>query len=127
MKVIFEDFTITGNRTGSKPSTWGAGRNQHHTITVKRGDKFTRFDFWTSMAEPVMKTDYDLLNAFYNFVTDALAGMDDFGDFCGNFGFEDPGRALEAWKACKRAAAKLARIYPGDIWELADRLQEVAA
>lgn len=127
MKVIFEGFTISENRTGRKASTWGAGRNQHHTITVKHGDKLTRFDFWASRAEPKIKTEYDLLNAFYNFVTDALAGLEDFDDFCGNFGFDEPGRALSAWRGCQRAAAKLARIYPGDIWELADRLQEVAS
>ena len=132
MKTEYKGFTISDNWAQKKVSGWSgpcpAGMNQHHIITVKFGDKLTKFDFWGSRVHPEIETDADLLDAFSCFVSDAIAGVDDFSMFCGEFGYdeyEDAGKVLKIWKACQRAKEKLMRIYPGDLWDLANELDKM--
>ena len=50
-----------------------------------------------------------------------------FENFCSEYGYDEDSRKAEnTWKACKRSAEKLARIYDGDIYDLANELQEIA-
>ena len=130
-KATFENFAIKATYTGSKPAQWGNGRENwnHHKVTVTNtGNKLkTSFDFWASVAKPNVETEYDILNAFYCFISDAISGDMSFSEFCSEFGYDEDSRSAEkTWKACKRAADKLKRIYDGDIYDLANRLQEIA-
>lgn len=130
MKTEYKGFTISDNWAQKKDSGWSgscpAGVGQHHIVTIKFGDRRTWFDFWGSRVHPGIETREDLLGAFNCFVSDAMAGDEDFGQFCREFGYEDAGEALKIWKACQRAHGKLTRLYSGDIWELADELGQIA-
>ena len=131
MTEAYKDFRITATYTGSKEAGWEGGPknwNHHHiTVTNVETGKHTDFDFWMSIARPHMETRYDVLNAFYAFVDDAISGEMSFDEFCSEFGYDsDSRRAEKTWKACKRATAKLHRIYDGDIYDLANELQEIA-
>lgn len=129
--ATFENFRIHAEYTGSKKADWGdktENWNHHHiTVTNKDTKQQTTFDFWASIANPRVNTRYDILNAFYCFISDAISGDMTFKEFCSEFGYdEDSRRAEKTWNACVKAHDKLQRIYPGDIYELADRLQEIA-
>ena len=136
MKATFKNFTVSAKFTGSKKAPWNNdSKNRmpenwnHHRVTVKNTDNglFTGFDFWCSVAEPQMKKEYGVLNAFYCFVSDAISGKESFEDFCSEFGYDEDSRTAErTWKACKRSFEKLERIYDGDIYDLANELQEIA-
>lgn len=131
MKVTFENFEITATYSGSKAADWGNKHENwnHHRITVKNVEnrRWAQFDFWASIAHPKLDGEYDVLNAFYCFVSDAISGSYTYEEFCDEFGYdEDSRRAEKTWKACKRTSKKLARIYEGDIYDLSDKLQGVA-
>ncbi len=131
MKATFKNFEVSAVYTGSKAAEWGNGRKNwnHHRITVENTENGARtsFDFWASIAQPRIETEYDVLNAFYCFVSDAISGDMDFSEFYGEFGYDEDSRtAGKDWKACQRSSEELARIYDGDIYDLANELQEVA-
>ena len=134
MKTTFENFQISEKYTGSKKAPWAGGPENwnHHIITVTNRDngKRTQFDFWQSIKEVYIKSEYDLLNAFFCFVSDATIGAENFSDFCAEFGYsEDSRNAERTWRACKRAADKFKRVSGFDLddpefYEFFDRLQE---
>lgn len=127
MTTTFRNFKITSTYTGEKQSAWDEKNWNHHNVSVYNTvtQQRTRFYFWASIAQPTIETENDLLNAFYCFVTDAIAGMDDFNEFCSNFGYDTDSRQAEkTWKSCKRSAKKLERISDVDIYDLANELSE---
>ncbi len=131
MKATFKNFEINAVYTGAKMAQWGGNTENwnHHNITVKNTDNGLkcRFDFWSSIAHPDMTEEYDVLNAFYCFVSDSISGKMNFEEFCGEFGYDtDSMTANKTWKSCKKSTEKLERIYNGDMYDLANELQEVA-
>ena len=94
----------------------------HHRVTVTYKKRSFTFDFWVSIDNPEMRTRDDLSTALWCFLTDAIAGMDDFYDFCSNFGYDhDSITAHKAWKACQMADKKAKRVfYDKDIFKLAE-------
>ncbi|MFW6219827.1 MAG: hypothetical protein ACOC33_03225 [bacterium] len=134
MKTLFKNFEITSKFSGTKIPLWNDGykyKSQHHKVTVKNTEngKSTSFDFWSSIAQPVFESEYDLLNAFYCFVSDALSGEYEAEEFLSEFGYldgENIKHGLRAHKECQRSLAKLNRIYDGDIYNLSNELSEVA-
>lgn len=127
MKATFKNFRVSANFTGSKPAGFNSNNWNHHNVTVTNTENGlkTRFDFWASIMNLELETEYDVLNAFYCFVGDAISGDDSFSDFCSCFGYNtDSMTAYKVWNACKRAAKKLHRIYDGDIYELSNELAE---
>lgn len=132
MKATFKNFEISAVYTGSKAANWGDKMPEnwnHHRVTVKNTETSARtsFDFWASIVKSHLETEYDVLNAFYCFVGDAISGNMDFSEFCREFGYDEDSRTAEkTWKACKRSAGKMKRIYDGDIYDLSNELQEVA-
>lgn len=132
MKATFKNFRINAVYTGSKAADWDDKMPEnwnHHRVTVTNAENGARtsFDFWASIAHPELDKEYDVLNAFYCFISDAISGDMDFSEFCSEFGYdEDSRKAEKTWKSCKRSAEKMARIYGGDIYDLSNELQEVA-
>lgn len=126
MTEYYNEFKITATRCkDNKKAPWGDNTNHHRiTVTNEENNKRCSFDFWTSVASPEMKSKYDVMNAFYCFVSDAISGELDALEFNREFGYEDPKEALRAWTGCKNANKKLTRIYDGDIYELANELAE---
>lgn len=131
MTVTFKNWKITATYTGSKAANWGGNVENwnHHTVTVTNTEngKRTRFDFWASIAKPELDSDYDIMNAFYCFVSDAIYGDMSFSDFCAGLGYdEDSRKAYKVWTACKRSKAKLERIGVDDVYALLDSLEDYA-
>ena len=125
MKATFKNFTVNANYKGDKEASFISGNWNNHLVTVTNNDNKQRctFEFWASIMRPELDSEYDVLNAFYCFVGDAISGKMDFEEFCSEFGYDNDSRTAErTWKACKRAAAKLERIYDGDIYDLANEL-----
>lgn len=128
-RANYKNYRIAATYTGEKAAPWGNGQENwnHHRITVTNTEtgKRTTFDFWASIAHPVLDSTYDVLNAFYCFVSDAVSGMESFTEFCSNFGYDnDSITALKTWRACKRSYDKLSRIYDGDLYDLINELSE---
>jgi|LSQX01.3.fsa_nt_gb hypothetical protein len=129
-RAKFKQFKIKASYKGNKKASWGDNWNNHMvTVTnIETGQKIT-FEFWASIANPELKTEYDLLNAFYCFVSDAIAGSYTFEEFCSEFGYNndsDSRQAEKIYRKCKKQLEKLKKIYDGDIYELANKLQKVA-
>ena len=124
MKANFKGFELTSKNTQAKGSTWGAGRNQHHVVTVKYNGKRTSFDFWQSKAHPLIDDEKELISAFTCFVNDASYGSYDIDDFFREFGYEKASEGIRAWRGCQSAKRKLDRLYDGDIYELMNSLDD---
>jgi hypothetical protein len=127
MKATFKNFTVNANYKGDKEAGFINGNYNNHLVTVTNTETKQRctFEFWASIAKPELTTEYDVLNAFYCFVSDAISGMMDFEEFCSEFGYDNDSRTAErTWKACIRAMRKLQRIYDGDIYDLSNELSE---
>jgi len=69
---------------------------------------------------------YDALNAVYCFVSDAISGMLDLDEFADELGYTSVRECLRAWRACQDAHRKLKHVYRGDVYELYNRLAEIA-
>ena len=131
MKANFKNFTIEAEYTGNKKAEWGNNTENwnHHEVTVTNTEtgEQTSFDFWGSIVNPELSSEYDVLNAFYCFVSDAMSGQESFESFCSEFGYDtDSRRAEKTWKACQKSYDDLQSIYDGDLYDLANELQEIA-
>lgn len=131
MKTTFKNFLINSTFKGDKVAPWSDKQQNYnnHTITVTNTDTKQKisFEFWGSIMKPEVKTEDELLYAFYCFVSDAVSGNYSFNEFCGEFGYdEDSRKAEKTWKACKKSLEKLNKIYNGDVYDLANELQEIA-
>lgn len=131
MKTTYKEFNLNSTFKGDK--VWNADEKQenynNHIITVTNTETKQKvsFEFWGSIANPEIKTEKELLYAFYCFVEDALSGKMDFSEFCSEFGCDtDSRKAEKTWKACKRSTVKFERLYTGDIYDFINKLQEVA-
>lgn len=127
MTATYKNFKVTTKRCNdNKPAPWLYNNTNHHRVTVTNTDtnKRTSFDFWASKAHPEMVEEYDVLNTFYCFVSDAVSGEMDILEFSREFGYDNPKEAMSAWRACKNANKKLKRIFDGDIYKLANDLAE---
>ena len=130
--TTYKNFKITAEFGGLKFASWDEYNDRHNKVTIKNleNGKRTSFDFWGSIKNPSLESDYDLLNAFYCFVSDALIGTYSFEDFCRNFGHdEDSRRAEKTWKACKKSLGKFERVSElstDEIYDFINELSEIA-
>lgn len=131
--TTYKNFKITAEFDGLKVASWDEYNDRHNKVTIKNleNGKRTSFDFWGSVRNPSLESDYDLLNAFYCFVSDALSGLYSFDEFCGEFGYDtDSRKAEKIYKACKRAYAKFERVSgfsESELYDFINELSEVAA
>ena len=132
MKATFKNFDVSAVFHGDKVSAWDSRNYNYSRVTVKNttNGKETSFDFWGSIVNPVLETEYDLLNAFYCFVSDAISGLESFDYFCSEFGYDtDSMKAYKTWKACKRSFDKFKRVSAlsdNDMYDFINELQEIA-
>lgn len=139
-RAIWNGYRIQAIHTGSKAAPWdGDWENRdkqptnwnHHrvTVTAPKNGKLIRFDFWASLAHPIIKEESEVLEAFSCFLGDAVSGTDTFENFCNNLGYgSDSIRAFNIFKACQRAFKKATRIIGSEdldvLCTLADDLRE---
>jgi len=127
--ATFKQFQVKASYKGTKKAEWSSDNFNNHMVTVtntETSNKIT-FEFWASMTHPELNREYDILNAFYCFVTDAISGSYSFENFCSEFGYDTDSRTAEKiYRKCKKQLEKLNKIYDGDIYDLSNELQEVA-
>ena len=134
MKATWNEFKVSAVYKGDKAAGWATDRMpenyNRHIVTVKNTltGKVTRFDYWTSQAQPDMRDAKDALLAFMAFVEDAVAADQNknIDEFSREFGYKKISEAYQAWHGCNRALAKVKRIIGDrDLYEFANSLREV--
>ena len=117
--IEWEDFTIYGTYTGSKPANWEVNGhiNYHHNLIVATlklhvfGNTFkTRkltFDYWGSIMEPQVRHK-SLIYAFKQYLEDGWnAENAPFENWCRELGYdEDSRKAYSIYLQCEKAYAK---------------------
>ncbi len=127
-------FNVKATYRGYKESSWtvnGKNNRNHYVIAVEcvNTSEVASFDFWMSIAKPRMKEPYDIGNAFYSFVNDALCGLMSIDEFFSEFGYELPSEAIKVHDACKKALDGLTRLLGVDenddiLYDLVNDLSE---
>ncbi len=126
-KATFKNFTVKATFKGDKKATWSDNNFNNNMVTITNNETKRRvsFEFWGNMMSPELKSEYDLLNAFYVFVCDAVSGTDNFESFCREFDYDNDSRAAEKiYNKCKKSTVKLLKIYDGDLYDLLNELGE---
>lgn len=132
--TTYKQFIIKSSYKGDK--CWSADtthKNFHnHMIKVTNTDtqqKIT-FEFWNSIAKGEITEEQEILSAFYCFMSDALVGMQDFEEFCSEFGYDTDSREAEKiHRKCIKSYNKFCKIFDvdnNDIYDFINELQEVA-
>ena len=91
---------------------WGNDYHGHFAITLTTKDGSESFDFYGSVYDAshnkTALTEDDLKHALECILSDALAGIDSFEEFCGNFGYDEDSRSAERiHNACKETTTKI--------------------
>ena len=133
MKATYKQFEINTVYHGDKCWSCDNRNYNNHIVTVKNKEngKTTRFEFWCSIMHPEFESEYDVLNACYCFVSDALSGLYSFDEFCSEYGYDtDSRKAEKVYKACKRAYSKFERVSgfsEDEMYGFINELSEIAA
>lgn len=102
-------------------SEWGEAAS-HWRVTLKRNGK--SYSTHYSMGAALTGSP-ELCDVLYCLISDAESAGESFDDWCANFGYDTDSRKAErTWKACKRVAASLSRLFTNN--EL-DALRELFA
>lgn len=121
----FREFLIESEFKGDISAPWMASNKNRNFVRVTNTetDEYIEFDFWGSIVNPKLESDYDLLNAFYCIVNDAVSTDLGFGEFCSEFGYDEFSKeAKKVYGDCLDHLEMLERIYDGDIYDLVNDL-----
>jgi len=114
-------------RDGDKPAQWDANQpysHNHSRVTISTPAGRHTFDYWGNVQDYWDGKENDPLDAVGCFAGDALAGAEDFDEFCADFGYDEDSRhAHKIWKACRRSAqaAQGLGLTDDDLYALYDR------
>lgn len=132
-QTIYKDYEISSNYLGNKNWHWNTELGKcvdnynNHRITVKniKTGKNTWFEFWENNIDAIIKSETQLMNAFYCFLTDATAGKLDYFDFCNEFGYNAyDGNTKRIYSACVRQREKASKILTDNIYDLINEITE---
>jgi hypothetical protein len=132
-KANFKNIRVSAVYVGDEAAPFMPNNYNNHRVSVynARNGKRTSFKFWASIMNPELRTRYEVLNALYCFVSDAVSGLDSFEDFCSNFGYDTDSREAEkTWKTCKRSTDKALRVLGvsrSGLYDFLNDLSEIAA
>ena len=109
----------------NKPDMW----HNHFKLTLRGNESRATFDFYGSQRdfEAFKRTldDGEIKSAVRCILGDAVSGGLDFEDFCSEVGYDtDSRKAEKVHKACQRTAAKIARVFTGDLYDLLNSLPD---
>ncbi len=128
-KARFKNIRVSAVYVGNEAAPFMPSNYNNHRVSVYNADngKRTSFTFWASMMNPELRSRYEVLNALYCFVLDAVSGLDSFEDFCRNFGYDKDSRfAYQTWQTCQRSSVKALRVLGVSCSELYDFLNELS-
>jgi len=130
----FQNFKVKSTFKGNKASNWNPNNFNNHMIKVTNENtkQSITFEFWASITQPDITSDYDLLNAFYCFIGDCTSGAETFKDFCSNYDYSnDSIQAKSIHRACKKSLFKFCNLMNLDesncntiLWELYNDLAD---
>jgi hypothetical protein len=129
-KASFKNIRVSAVYVGDEPAPFNPDNYHKHRVSVYNTvtHKRTSFKFWASIMNPELSTCYQVLNALYCFVSDAVSGLDSFEDFCRTMGYDpDSRKAYETWQICQRSSVKALRVLGVSRSELYDFLNELSA
>lgn len=109
-------------------------RYNHHyrfKVRISYNGKYKYFSYWTSYQdwrnakEELDESDY--MNALNCVLSDSYAAQGSFKDFCSESGYSDDSiKALKVYKACKRNAERLNKLFSGlDLLSVQNELEEM--
>lgn len=131
MKTTYKNFKITSIFLGDK--CWNADERQknynNHIVTVINMElhKKIDFEFWGSIVNPKIRTEQELLFAFYCFLSDGDSSRYGFSEFCSEFGYdEDSRKAYRTFKDCEKSLkkAEMIGIYESMACDIINDLSE---
>jgi hypothetical protein len=132
-KASFKNIRVSAVYVGDEPAPFLANNYYKHRVSVYNVDnrKRTSFKFWASVMNPELRSRYEVLNALYCFVSDAVSGLDSFEDFCSNFGYDPDSRsAYKIWQICQLSSVKALRVLGvsrSELYDFLNELSEIAA
>jgi hypothetical protein len=132
-KASFKNIRVSAVYMGNEAAPFNPDNYHNHRVRVYNADngKRTSFKFWASVMNPELCTRYEVLNALYCFVSDAVSGLDSFEDFCSTMGYDvDSRSAYQTWQACQRSTAKAVRVLGtlrSELYDFLNELSEIAA
>ena len=137
MKTVFQNYTITAKLAAQGVQFPNDNKSSYahnkFRISVKNNDTGIRvgFDFYGSEHDyrqrVVEMNESDLKHGFYCLVSDGLSGLNDFEEFCSEFGYDVYSRnAKRIHKACVKQYEKAAKLVDSDsdLYDLANALND---
>lgn len=132
-KASFKNIRVSAVYVGDEAAPFNSNNYHKHRVRVYNVSthKRTFFKFLASVMNPELKSRYEVLNALYCFVSDAVSGLDSFEEFCGNFGYDTDSRsAYQTWQICQRSSVKALRVLGvsrAELYDFLNELNEIAA
>jgi hypothetical protein len=117
-------------RLGEKTAKGSGIKNSnYHKITIKNTltKKQVKFDFWASLADPLINTPKKAMLAVSLWLSDVCdyAHFQDFESFADEIAFKSMAEAKSAFANCEKAYNSAIRVFTDDeLFELADELEE---
>ena len=132
-KASFKNIRVSAVYVGDEAAPFMPSNYHKHRVSVYNVSthKRTSFKFWASVMNPELRSRYEVLNALYCFVSDAVSGLDSFEAFCDSFGYAvDSRSAYQTWQVCRRSSVKALRVLGvsrAELYDFLNELSEVAA
>ena len=129
IKTTFKNFELRAIHAGEKNAGWNDGQDRthcHHVIRVKNMEtkKFFSFNYWTSLVNPEIADEKEVLHAFECFLDDCLVATDTVENFIHHNEFDTKKEARRIYSACARSLKKIQRLYDDSIVDLANELSD---
>lgn len=125
----YKEFIVESEYKGDLRAPWAYENYFRNILRITNTitGKSEEFNFWGSVNRPELVSKYDLLNAFYSIVSDALIGLKSFEEFCKEYGYNPTDTDVNnLYKECQITLDKLKKVYDGDLYELEDELYAYA-
>jgi len=101
-------------------------QNWHIYVKNIETNKETSFDYWVDEMEIELISERDVLNVFYDILTDVIDGERPYNEFCKKYRYSYYNKsAMEDWKLCKSSSKKFRNVYRNRILALQKELLEV--
>jgi hypothetical protein len=118
LEILYDEDGIGENENPNWDGTpYHKCPKHHYRITFQRSETNPYLD------RPITQTfvtyyscpeGVDVTSVLECLQSDVLSANDDFGDFCREFGFEDPNRSMKAWNGCNDTKNSLKKFLGDD-------------
>lgn len=125
--TTYGKFELRAIHAQEKNAPWEDGKDRthcHYIIRVKDVEtkKIFVFDYWTSLANPIINSNVEILKAFELFLDDCLIATDTVENFIYRNEFKSEKEARRIYATCTRSLRKMQRLYDESIVDLANNL-----